>query len=90
LEYPEVQAARRRIPVGIGVLTGLKELPVPVGQIQNQVQAVRSREFAGVSFFFYETLWNLAKEKPIKRQSVFQRIFPASVERPNIVTFSPH
>lgn len=90
LEYPEVQAAQRHIPVGIGVLTGLKELPVPVGQIQNQVQAVRSRGFAGVSFFFYETLWNLAKEKPIKRQSVFQRIFPASVERPNIVTFSSH
>lgn len=90
LEYPEVQAAQRHIPVGIGVLTGLKELPVPIGQIQNQVQAVRSRGFAGVSFFFYETLWNLAKEKPIKRQSVFQRIFPASAERPNMVTFSPH
>lgn len=90
LEYPEVQAAQRHIPVGIGVLTGLKDLPVPIGQIQNQVQAVRRRGFAGVSFFFYETLWNLAKEKPIKRQSVFQRIFPASAERPNMVTFSPH
>lgn len=85
LEYPEVQAARRHIPVSIGILSGLKNSFVPVGQIQNQVQAVRRRGFAGVSFFFYETLWNLAKEKPIKRQSVFQRIFPASVKRPSIL-----
>jgi len=85
LALSEVQSARRHIPVSIGILSGLKNRPVPVGQIQNQVQAVRRQGFAGVSFFFYETLWNLAKEKPIERQSAFQRIFPASVERPNIL-----
>lgn len=85
LEYPEVQEARRHIPVSVGILTGLKDRTVPLRQIQNQVQAVRKRGFAGVSFFFYETLWNLAQEKSAKRQSVFQRIFPASVERPNIL-----
>jgi uncharacterized lipoprotein YddW (UPF0748 family) len=85
LALSEVQSARRHIPVSIGILSGLKNRPVPVGQIQNQVQAVRRQGFAGVSFFFYETLWNLAKEKPIERQSAFQRIFPTSVERPNIL-----
>jgi len=85
LVLSEVQSARRHIPVSIGILSGLKNRPVPVEQIQNQVQAVRKQGFAGVSFFFYETLWNLAKEKPIERQSAFQRIFPASVERPNIL-----
>ncbi len=84
LELPEVQAARRHIPVGVGILTGLKNRSVPLGQIQNQVVSVRKREFAGVSFFFYETLWNLAKEKPDQRLSAFQGLFPVSVERPNI------
>lgn len=85
LELPEVQAARRRIPVSVGIMTGLKDRSVPLGQIQTQVQEVRNRGFAGVSFFFYETLWNLAKEKPSERQSAFQGLFPASVERPNIL-----
>jgi uncharacterized lipoprotein YddW (UPF0748 family) len=85
LELAEVQAARRHIPVSIGILTGLKDRFVPSAQIQNQVEAVRKRGFAGVSFFFYETLWNLAKEKSAQRQSTFQGLFPASVERPNIL-----
>lgn len=84
LEYPEVQAARRHIPVSIGILSGLKNRYVPMAQIQNQVQATRNRDFAGVSFFFYETLWNLAKEKPSDRTSAWQKIFPTASKRPNI------
>jgi uncharacterized lipoprotein YddW (UPF0748 family) len=85
LQYPEVQAARKHIPVGIGILSGLKGKYVPWGQIQNQVQVTRRSNFAGVSFFFYETLWNLAKEHPTKRQAGFQKIFPLNVQRPNIL-----
>lgn len=85
LEYPEVQAARRHIPVSIGILSGLKDRHVPARQIQNQVTAVRQRGFAGVSFFFYETLWNLTKEQSTERQTAFRRIFPASVKRPNLL-----
>lgn len=84
LEQPEVKAALRHMPVSIGILTGLKNHLVSSKQIQTQVQEVRKREFAGVSFFFYETLWNLAKEKPFERQSVFQELFSVSVKRPNI------
>ncbi|PSB65639.1 hypothetical protein C7B79_04460, partial [Chroococcidiopsis cubana CCALA 043] len=80
---PEVQAARKHIPVGIGILSGLKGKYVPWGQIQNQVQVARRHNFAGVSFFFYETLWNLAKESPKKRQLGFQKIFSLPVNRPN-------
>ena len=85
LEQPEVQAARRHIPVSIGILAGLKDHLVPLRQIQNQVQAVRDRGFAGVSFFYYETLWNLAHEKLADRQSTFQELLPASVGRPNVL-----
>lgn len=84
LAYPEVQAARQHIPVSIGIISGLKNNYAPIGQIQNQVQAVRRQNFAGVAFFFYETLWNLSKEKPIKRQSGFQRLFPTTAKRPSL------
>ncbi len=85
LEYPEVKAAKRHIPVSIGILTGLKRKYVSMDQIEQQVQKVRDRNFAGVSFFFYETLWNLTKEPPQKRQSGFQKLFPKPTAYPNLL-----
>jgi uncharacterized lipoprotein YddW (UPF0748 family) len=85
MERPEVEAARRHIPVGIGLLSGLKPRPVPMSRIQEQVAAVRQKDFAGVSFFFYETLWNLAKEPVSDRQSGLKQIFPKPLARPNIL-----
>lgn len=84
LQYPEVIAAQRHIPVSIGILSGLKNRHVPIKQVQEQVAQVRQHKFAGVSFFFYETLWNLSQEKSSDRQSVFQRLFSAATVRPNI------
>jgi uncharacterized lipoprotein YddW (UPF0748 family) len=85
LEYPEVKLARSHIPVSIGILSGLKGRFVPMQQIETQVQSVRDRKFAGVSFFFYETLWNLAKEKPPQRQTSFQKLFPTPKAYPNLL-----
>ena len=76
---------KQRIPVSIGILSGLKNRYVPWGQIQNQVQIARRYNFAGVSFFFYETLWNLGREQPIKRQNSFRQIFPVAVKRPTLL-----
>lgn len=86
LEYPEVKAAQKHIPVSIGILTGLKNKPITMQQIQTQVQKTRDRNFAGVSFFFYETLWNLTKEKPLERQTAFQKIFATPAKYPNLLT----
>ncbi|MBD2198046.1 glycoside hydrolase family 10 protein [Calothrix anomala FACHB-343] len=85
LEYPEVIAAKKHIPVSIGILSGLKGKTVPIQQIQTQVQKVRDRNFAGVAFFFYETLWNMSKEKPLDRQTGLQQIFPNSTTYPNLL-----
>nr|WP_042341414.1 glycoside hydrolase family 10 protein [Calothrix sp. PCC 7507] len=85
LEYPEVKAAQRHIPVSVGILAGLKGRSIPIQQIQTQVQKVRDRRFAGVSFFFYESLWNISKEKPQERQAGLQKIFPTPTAYPNLL-----
>lgn len=85
LEYLEVQVAKKHIPVSIGILSGLKNRSVASAQIQDQVAASRERGFAGVSFFFYETLWNLSQEQPKSRQSVFKSLFAEPVKRPNVL-----
>ena len=84
LEQPEIKLARSHIPVSIGILSGLKNKPVSLSQIQKQVAEVRSRGFAGVSFFFYETLWNNAAEPSGQRQSAFRLIFPMPAKSPEI------
>lgn len=69
--------ARGHIPTSIGVLSGLRGRSVPMSQIAEQVEAVRDRNFSGVSFFFYETLWNLSEEgTAAERQAEFEQIFP--------------
>lgn len=74
LEYPEVETAKNHIPVSIGILSGLKNKKIPLQQIQSQIQQVRDRHFAGFSFFFYETLWNISPENLIERQQALQKI----------------
>lgn len=76
LDRPELRAVHSRIPVSIGILAGLKNRSVPIQRIQQQVQAVRTRGFAGVSFFFYESLGN--------RDPAFLALFPTPTSRPNI------
>lgn len=83
MAQPEVIAARDHIPVAIGILTGLKGRPSPMTTVRDQVQAVRDRGFAGVSFFFYETLWNGGTETVNERKQVFQTLFAKAVERPD-------
>jgi uncharacterized lipoprotein YddW (UPF0748 family) len=70
-----VQAAAKQIPVSIGVLSGLRGKKVPFGQIRDQVVAVRKAGLSGVSFFFYETLWNIADESQGDRIASFKRLF---------------
>ncbi|MBD2463267.1 glycoside hydrolase family 10 protein [Oscillatoria sp. FACHB-1407] len=77
LERPEVTLAQTHIPVGIGILTGLRNRSVEMQQIARQVQAVRDRRLAGVSFFFYETLGN--------RDGAFRTLFPRPATRPSVI-----
>ncbi|MBI4784695.1 MAG: family 10 glycosylhydrolase [Oscillatoriophycideae cyanobacterium NC_groundwater_1537_Pr4_S-0.65um_50_18] len=96
LARPEVLAAKQHIPVSIGILTGLKDLPVSIDQVEAQVASVRDRQFAGISFFFYESLWNLSGQGDYtlnsltlaghpSRHTVFRRLFSTPADRPNLL-----
>lgn len=84
LEREEVILAKSRIPTAIGILTGLKNNSISLKQIQEQMQEVRKRNFAGVSFFFYESLSNWAKETPQQRDSALRNFFPTKIPRPSV------
>ncbi len=76
----EIQESQQLIPTGIGIMTGLRNRPVPMAQIQSQVRAAQVRGL-GVTFFYYETLWNSAPEPPNQRLAGFQSLFPAPAFR---------
>jgi uncharacterized lipoprotein YddW (UPF0748 family) len=82
LNRPEVLRAKKHIPVSIGILSGLKNRHTPMPWINQQVSWVRDRKFAGVSFFFFESLWTSSTESSDTRHQGFQRLFPASASRP--------
>lgn len=80
IRTPEIQEAQQTVPTGIGILTGLKNRPVPMQLIQAKVQAARDRGL-GVSFFFYQSLWDSAPEPMAERQSNFQALFNLRASR---------
>ncbi|MDJ0704774.1 MAG: family 10 glycosylhydrolase [Leptolyngbyaceae cyanobacterium MO_188.B28] len=82
MNKPTARGARGHVPTSIGILTGLRNLPVPITQIQEQINSVRDRDYAGVSFFFYESLWNFNAETPEERAAGLQAAFPNSARRP--------
>ena len=77
---PEIQAAQQKIPTAIGVLTGLRNRPVPMPLIKSKVQASRDRGL-GVAFFFYESLWEYAPEPSAERKSNFKALFSSPASR---------
>ena len=81
ITQPEIIAAKEHIPVSIGILSGLKGRPVMFGRIRQQVVNTREKNFAGVSFFFYESLWNLAFESPEQRKSALNSLFENPTSR---------
>ncbi len=84
LQDASIQKARKHIPVAIGILSGLKGRPIAMADIADQVNIVRHQGYAGVSFFFYESLWNWAPALANERAESLKTIFPEKIEAPNI------
>ncbi|MGB8699144.1 MAG: glycoside hydrolase family 10 protein [Thermosynechococcaceae cyanobacterium] len=70
---PELVEAQKKIPTGVGILTGLQNRVISMAQIQTQTQAAQSQGL-GVTYFYYESLWDLAPEPMAMRQSQFQAL----------------
>ncbi|AUT02299.1 hypothetical protein CLI64_18950 [Nostoc sp. CENA543] len=77
---PEIVETQQLIPTGIGIMTGLRNRPVSIAQIQSQVRAARERGLGAV-FFYYESLWEFGSESVEQRQAAFEQMFPSPVVR---------
>ncbi|MBD2457779.1 family 10 glycosylhydrolase [Nostoc sp. FACHB-87] len=71
---PEIIETQQYIPTGIGIMTGLRNRPVSLQQIQSQVRAAQQRGLGAV-FFYYESLWDIAPEPVAQRQAGFLEVF---------------
>ena len=70
-----LKEASDRIPVSIGILTGTWQKPIAFEQIAQQVEHSRDHHFAGVSFFYWDTLWSyFTPESPAQRRQKFRAL----------------
>ncbi len=78
LQQQLVQDTKREIPVVVGILSGLKNRPIPPERIRQQAQWADRNNFGGNAFFFYESLWNLeaqAQDNPHPLRQYWQRFY---------------
>jgi uncharacterized lipoprotein YddW (UPF0748 family) len=80
ISRPEIQEVQQRIPTGVGVLTGLRTKPASMQLVQAKVRAARNRGL-GVSFFYYESLWELSQSLIPAQRERFQAFFPSLARR---------
>ncbi len=75
LQMPEVKDARNHIPTVIGIITGQRpeDKRVSIAKIKAEVEETRDRDFAGFSFFFFGSLFDLGfeDETPKIRKQAF-------------------
>ena len=83
INLPEILETKRYIPTGIGIMAGLRNRPVSMNQIKSQVRAVQQRGL-GVTFFYYESLWNIAQESVELRKAGLKTLFPRFARRSRI------
>ncbi|PZU94909.1 MAG: hypothetical protein DCE90_13895 [Pseudanabaena sp.] len=76
LEQPELQEIRKKIPVAVGILAGLRVQNIDMRQIKGQVRLAREMSLDGFSFFFYETLGN--------RDASFESLLFTPAVRPDL------
>lgn len=75
IRSPEIQYAQQNIPTGIAILTGLRNNPTPINLIEQKIRQARNNNL-GISFFYYETLWqNKKQDLDNVRKSVIKSLF---------------
>ncbi|MEO1401258.1 MAG: family 10 glycosylhydrolase, partial [Cyanobacteria bacterium J06635_1] len=85
LEKPALANAQGHIPTAVGILTGLRNDPIASSLIEKKVQALRQRGYAGMAFFFYDSIWHVAAGEPIEgREAMVRSLFSAPKPRPDL------
>jgi uncharacterized lipoprotein YddW (UPF0748 family) len=85
IDKPEMVSARGQIPTAIGVLSGLRNAPMANDLIKKQVEVTRQRGYAGIVFFFYETIWQAGSGSVAEREAretMVRSLFPTALPRP--------
>jgi len=82
INRPEIALTSQKTLTAIAILSGLRNNPAAMRQIQFQVQAVRERNL-GISFFYFNSLWNYGPEPITERQAQFRGFFTNSVRNFN-------
>ena len=80
LYAPSIRESQQKIPTAAGILTGLRNVPVRIGLIESKVREARVAGL-GMTFFFYESLWEDAPEPADTRQAHFREMFARPVSR---------
>lgn len=80
LYSPSMREAQQTIPTAAGILTGLRNSPVPINLIEAKAHSARSAG-VGMAFFFYESLWEDAPEPVDTRQASFRTLFATPMQR---------
>ncbi|MBE7383472.1 MAG: family 10 glycosylhydrolase [Leptolyngbya sp. SIO1E4] len=82
LNKPATVTASRSTPTSIGLLSGLRGRPTDIELLTDQLAAVRDRNYAGVSYFFYQSLWSPGVETLEERETQFRTSFSQPAIRP--------
>ncbi|MEM6251425.1 MAG: glycoside hydrolase family 10 protein [Cyanobacteria bacterium P01_D01_bin.156] len=83
LYAPSLRESLHKIPTAAGILTGLRNVPVRISLIEDKVREARVAGL-GMTFFFYESLWETAPEPADTRQARFREMFARPVSRGEI------
>lgn len=83
LSNPRLRQLRSRVPMAIGIYTGPFLNPKSVEQIRQQVDRIRQTQFAGVSFFCWETtFWWFKHGSTEASDRTFRQVFPQASRSP--------
>lgn len=80
LQKPAIRSLQPQVSINIGVLAGLRNRPMPLPILKQQCQAVRANGYAGMAFFFYETLWQPAEESLNLRRATLKALLQSALE----------
>jgi uncharacterized lipoprotein YddW (UPF0748 family) len=82
LNKPATVAASKSTPTSVGILSGLQGRPADIKLLTEQLEAVRDRTYAGISYFFYQSLWVPGNETREQRETQLKASFTQPADRP--------